>query len=192
MKMKLQVESLEDRDVPAPLPPIAGLQPHESPAVAVAQTQAEAEARANTIRNIINQNTTWTPAQRNAVSDAVIQLVDAANKLPHAWIFPPEALGACDQWQASFMQTNMLLINTLERAGLVRVDTVAWASTGTIGSFFGAAHMAVRITLPDGTVFYVDDGNWGGGDHLFIQSEVPVHFVPHAISTDPRTPWVLK
>ena len=58
-------------------------------------------------------------------------------------------------------------------------------------AFDPPGHAALRITLPDGTVFYLDDTNRGGRDHKFMQNEIPSYYVPGPFTTAPRNPWTL-
>jgi len=39
-------------------------------------------------------------------------------------------------------------------------------------------HAAVQITFADGTIIYLDDGNLGGVDHVFVPDEVPSRYKP--------------
>jgi len=94
------------------------------------------------------------------------------------------------------MKTHFELIVYLEKAGLVKVDPVSWDNINIPSQIMGIAfdppgHAAVRITLPDGTIIYIDDTNWGGLDHVFMPNEVPRRRVPGPFTTPPRNPWTL-
>ena len=39
-------------------------------------------------------------------------------------------------------------------------------------------HAAVKITTCDGTVFYADDGWWGGEEGIFLPGDIPPYVTP--------------
>jgi hypothetical protein len=50
-----------------------------------------------------------------------------------------------------------------------------------------AGHAAIIIRFKDGTVIYLDDGNVGGTDHVFLGGDVPWRCLPQdGWPKDPR------
>ncbi len=200
MKTKLQVQFLEGRDVPSSFPPEPGAPyplPHEAAIARAVEAEARAEARESRdghIRNVINANPTWTQAKKDAITNAVLELAHAADNM--AWSGSVGVFGDCNQWVDKYQQTNFKLIQKLEKLGLVKIDPVSWDNNNTVSQIIGVftdppGHAALRITLPDGTVFYLDDTNRGGRDHMFMQNEVPGYYVPGPFTMAPRNPWTL-
>jgi len=112
------------------------------------------------------------------------------------WNRPVGLAGSCNQWAAAFQNGNFKRIMELDKAGIIKVYPVGWDNNNLFNQFMGLfadplGHAAVRITLPDGTVFYLDDTNRGGSDHMFMKSEVPSCYVAGPFTTAPRTPWTL-
>jgi len=82
-------------------------------------------------------------------------------------------LGKCDKWQEVYLAKMNETLTRLRKEGIVGcvfdVDGVSW--TNDIIGFAG--HAAIRMHFIDGTNIYVDDTNWGGSDHVFLDNEVP-------------------
>lgn len=57
---------------------------------------------------------------------------------------------------------------------LIWMDGESWINLATLG--VDAGHSAIRITLWDGTTIYLDDGNFGGSNHLFLGPELPFYY----------------
>ena len=45
-------------------------------------------------------------------------------------------------------------------------------------SWLSPAHVAYKLELCDGSVFYADNGAWGGDDHIFFPYEIPPTVTP--------------
>ncbi|MBO0698570.1 MAG: RHS repeat protein, partial [Zavarzinella sp.] len=82
--------------------------------------------------------------------------------------------GDCQKWQETYLAKMQGAISRLRKEGIIgcafEVDGVAWENDLTFGL---AGHAAIRIQFEDGTNIYLDDGNKGGLDHVFDDSELP-------------------
>jgi hypothetical protein len=54
----------------------------------------------------------------------------------------------------------------------------AGAVTFRRNSRLSPAHVAYKLVLCDGAVFYADNGAWGGDDHIFWPTEIPPTVTP--------------
>jgi hypothetical protein len=62
------------------------------------------------------------------------------------------------------------------KAKVFKVEPAGWDYyLGIPGTDWWLGHNTVKVTLPDGTVFYLDDGWWGG---IFIPEEIPWYVTP--------------
>jgi hypothetical protein len=128
----------------------------------------------------------------------VVSLAQAA-RFP--WSKPVGLTGKCYEWVDEYLSNQQAgkLITELRQKGIIgkyiQVDQQVWFNKifrtilGPLGADVG--HTAIRITLSNGVVFYLDDGNKGGVDHVFMDSEVPWYYSaafgpPAGFKIDPR------
>jgi hypothetical protein len=58
------------------------------------------------------------------------------------------------------------------------ITTMCIPSVYGFAAYPGPGHNAIRIEFRNGNVIYIDDGNLGGDDQVFIESEIPYTYVP--------------
>jgi hypothetical protein len=63
------------------------------------------------------------------------------------------------------------LCDELAKQGYLYIGAINWVVNYPVHRYFGIGRAAVIIELRDGTRIYLDDGWYGGPDHLFIECE---------------------
>lgn len=86
--------------------------------------------------------------------------------------------GHCNEWVDEYSKRRRDLDKEMNDRGMftyIQVDYAFWNSMFTFGV---SGHCAVRIGISDGRVLYLDDGNLGHADHVFLEDEVPKWYYP--------------
>jgi hypothetical protein len=153
--------------------------------MAGAKRKAEEETDAS-LRKRVNEMD-WLPCQKakDKVYAALMELVKIArepwNGVAGETPFGGTSAGGitgffgdCEKWQEVYLGKMANAIARLRKEGIIgcafEVDGVAWSNDLTFGA---GGHAAIRIQFKDGTNIYVDDGNRGGLDHVFVDDELP-------------------
>jgi hypothetical protein len=112
--------------------------------------------------------------KQRLIADVLIRLTDQAD---FAWSKPVGWFGKCYEWveeyQKRFQRDRDLwqVCDELAKQGYLYIGAIFWVVDYPVHRYFGIGHAAVIIELRDGTRIYLDDGWYGGRDHLFIESE---------------------
>jgi RHS repeat-associated protein len=127
----------------------------------------------------------WPDKMKGKIKDGLHRLIDAAQ---FDWFPPTGALGRCESWVDQYYAEAKPILADLEKKGLspkvISVGKIEWNNTTTIGAVVGAGHAAVKIQVFDAPgskpnksfVIYLDDGHVGGGDHVFVDNELPAFY----------------
>ncbi|MBY0524749.1 MAG: hypothetical protein K2R98_15195 [Gemmataceae bacterium] len=151
--------------------------------------EAEIWAAIETIKGIIDKST-FTHEEKQLLKEIIPLFVRAAD---FQWLdsigLPRRVgpLGYCGLWVEEYDKRTAELKakytgkngdGPLGRNGLFQIDTGSWFNKNTrnIPLLGDAGHTATRITLRDGTVFYLDDGYLGKLDHVFMTNEIPSQY----------------
>jgi uncharacterized protein RhaS with RHS repeats len=126
----------------------------------------------------------WAREKKSRIEYFLFQLIVAAQfKWPH-WT---GTFGSCDKWVAEYFKRVQPLMTEISQEKLpINVKKVDWSSIGLAG------HTAVQIRVEDdfqylhahpeatdGTfTIYLDDGNVGEADHVFVDAEIPWYYTP--------------
>ncbi|MDF0653133.1 MAG: RHS repeat-associated core domain-containing protein, partial [Nitrospira sp.] len=87
-------------------------------------------------------------------------------------IGPPVAIGLITGGLGFFAVGGAVSLGAIGNAGVSGFFGANIAG----GMLKGAGHNAVRVTLCDGSVFYMDDGNMGSCNHVFYDSDIPAYY----------------
>ena len=144
-----------------------------------ARSAAEVWAAKATITGMIDDIWTLGPAKKEEIKKAVIQLVDAAQ---FPWDKRTGYFGFCDKWCEDYLKVIEGPRAKMAEEGLlfyyVTIDYVSWSNNARWNPNPKAGHNAIRVAVRDGPTFYLDDGNVGGVDHVFMDNEIPGHYKP--------------
>jgi hypothetical protein len=107
-----------------------------------------------------------TPAQQAAAMAELESLITAA-------VNYPSQMGTrrndCGNWALE-------VLNKLGNMTYITLDVAAWEYwVGIPFTDWWLGHNAISITLPDGSIFYLDDGWW---NHAFTPGDIPWYVSP--------------
>ena len=128
----------------------------------------------------------WNKAEKDKVKVAVLRFVDAAQ---FPWGKQTGYFGYCFDWHEEYWKKTVDLRREMREKSMDRyiyVDKVCWLNTAWWNGSPEAGHYAIRVAILDGPTFYLDDGNVGGLDHVFMDNEIPGHYNPRFAA-----PWFL-
>lgn len=145
------------------------------------QRPKDVEQTDNAIRDIIQKSRKYTAEEKRIITDAVLSLVKTGR---FVWDHPVGLAGRCYDWVDEFNSNRQAgKLHTELRSkkiigNYLQVDQQVWYNKLLFGETTGFGHTAIRITLSDGTTFYIDDGYLRGLDQVFMQAEVPSFYSP--------------
>jgi len=123
------------------------------------------------IKTQINEMAFPCQKAKDKVYSAVMELVKIARQ---RWSGMTGFFGDCEKWQQAYLLKMENVIARLRKEGIVgcafEVDAVSWTNDFTGGL---AGHAAIRLQFMNGKNFYLDDGNKGGLDQVFVDDELP-------------------
>jgi RHS repeat-associated protein len=145
------------------------------------------------VANLIERMKNLTPQEKERVKREIQLLLDASRfKWPHVTGF----FGKCHQWVEEYDKRTRALQARLEKemgkyfrvtqmfwdtrapTWLIVVSAAAGGHPVELWTELDPGHAAIQITFPDGTIIYLDDGNLGDIDHVFLPDEVPSRYRP--------------
>ncbi|MBY0524961.1 MAG: hypothetical protein K2R98_16265 [Gemmataceae bacterium] len=123
-----------------------------------------------TISAWIDEKSVYTAEEKKRVKDLIVQVMNAAD---FKWTQPTGFFGSCQEWAQEYETRHRNLNLAEQHKDYFRVTSQVFEN-----KLVDARHATIRITFRDGTEIYLDDGNWGGLDRLFMPSEVGGLYTP--------------
>lgn len=145
------------------------------------------------VANMIEGMKNLTPGEKEKVKKEIQRLLDAT-RFP--WPHIVGLCGDCDLWLDKYNNNTGQLKTRLqeEMKQYFQINNMHWDTSCPLWlaipfaaggghpyeawAELGAGHSAIQITFADGTILYLDDGNLGGVDHVFVPSQVPSNYHP--------------
>src|SRR5262249_34926934 len=139
---------------------------------------------------IIDGMDNLSPEEKELVKKEIQQLLDASRfHWPHACGF----FGSCKEWVEEYWErtkAQRARLQTMRMRRLFQVKQMFWNTHVPTWLFIISplstvpwelvtpGHAAIEIEFADGTIIYLDDGNLGDDDHVFVPNEVPSNYYP--------------
>jgi RHS repeat-associated protein len=143
------------------------------------------EQTISAMHSLVDANVNWTEKEKTQIKEYLQRYVMAAH---FPWDKPTGCFGNCDDWLFAYQTKVLQIEKDMKKDHMekyMQSSAMFWDNYAINWAKPDAGHSAYQITLSDGTTFYLDDGNIGGLDHVFMANELGWYY-------EPRPTWPFK